>query len=90
MRFTPRLLADGRICCSAPTALCEKCKAHFAQVGRRAVPPPDPYAGVGLRAAEIADALDPRIDPAYEPYGTPPDPYRHRLALRTLLDQEDR
>ena len=28
MSFTPRTLANGRICCSNKTALCDTCKAH--------------------------------------------------------------
>lgn len=49
---SPRLLADGRVCCSHKGALCPKCEAHHA--ARNPQPPtvrsaesyapPDPYA----------------------------------------------
>src|SRR5205823_711559 len=56
MKFVPRQLADGRICCSNPDGLCDKCRAHF---GLPAVttPPDDTWVGKSagafiLRASE--------------------------------------
>ena len=46
------------------------------------------YATVGLRAAEIAEALRPQADPRYDPRGTPPDGYLIALAMRRVLDEE--
>lgn len=48
---SPRLLADGRVCCSHEGALCATCEAHHAatrSASRAPVAgvfaPPDPYA----------------------------------------------
>jgi hypothetical protein len=35
MSFTPRTLGNGRICCSNPTALCDKCKAHATRHAKK-------------------------------------------------------
>jgi hypothetical protein len=50
--------------------------------------PPNPYAAVEMRTAELADAMDPHVDPRYDPYGVAPDPYLHALQLRKVLAQE--
>jgi len=67
--FTPRLLADGRVCCSSPNALCPKCTTHHARV---AAAPPDPY------AAARRDTGPARHTSGF----APPDPYAADLAKR--------
>jgi len=101
--FTPRQLADGRVCCSSPDALCEKCAAHAAaatrplrtaaQIGsdfarRAAQPVPNPYAPALRRTAEIAEALRPQADQRYDPFGIPADGYLIALAMRRVLAQD--
>ena len=54
MSFKPRTLANGRVCCTSPTALCEKCKAYFALDSSIA---PDPYAH-GLQVLRAANAVE--------------------------------
>jgi hypothetical protein len=46
--FRPRLLADGRICCSNSTALCPKCKAQHAAEGRSVAADPEEEASSRL------------------------------------------
>jgi hypothetical protein len=42
--FQPRLNSQGRICCSDPAGLCDKCKRHHATARSAArLTPPDPY-----------------------------------------------
>ena len=55
MSFKPRTLANGRVCCTSPTALCEKCKAYFAMESSAA--PPDSYA-TGLATLRAANAVE--------------------------------
>ena len=85
MAFTPRRLEDGRICCSSPTALCEKCQKHFS-FHRANQAAPDPYASA--RSAESVD-LSPSLDPRYQVRGTPPDGYLIGLALRAAQAGQD-
>jgi hypothetical protein len=58
---SPRMLADGRVCCSHSEGLCPDCRAHFATNSLPVAPraaasavPPDPYAAglAALRAQE--------------------------------------
>jgi hypothetical protein len=60
-----------------------------ANINRRNRPAPNPYAGIGLRAAEVKEALSPDSDPTYQPYGQPPDSYAIGIAIRRL-QREDR
>jgi hypothetical protein len=62
MKFTPRLHANGSVCCSNPKYLCDNCTAHFRRQGIRGAGtrdsatsrmPPDPYAP-GLAAMRAA------------------------------------
>jgi hypothetical protein len=68
MRFIPRRLEDGRICCSSPGALCAECQKHNLGLSRSSEPP-DQY---GLAEHK---GIRPDLDPDYKPYGTPPDGY---------------
>jgi hypothetical protein len=101
--FTPRTLANGRVCCSNPNALCAKCAAAAdgtrflrtaAQIDsdfarRMAQPVPNPYASAQQRAAEIAEAVGPRLDPNYSPFGAAPNGYMIALALRRVLAEDE-
>jgi hypothetical protein len=97
--FTPRQLADGRICCSDEHALCATCHARFAKSPTRLLrtaadilanpardfTPPNPHAATATSAAaERAKAMAPDVDPAYRPHGQPADPYQIGLAVRQL------
>jgi hypothetical protein len=77
--FTPRMLADGRICCSHEDALCPKCKAALrtAAPHRDSSPPPDPYAaGLAKLRADLPTAPNHRdsSSPPLDSNGIP-DPY---------------
>ena len=74
MSFTPRLRANGRVCCSNPNNLCPKCAAHAL----------NPYApGLANRSLAASD-LQPAMDPKYQPRGVAPDGYRIALATRKV------
>lgn len=52
--------------------------------------PPNPWeTPTTLRAAEVADAVTPDLDPNYEPHGTPPNGWEIARALRQV-EQEGR
>ena len=88
MSFEPRRLTDGRICCSNPSALCDKCSAHHRRsalgLRRAAAAPPDPYA----TATEAGYRGEPSDDPRYDPLGAPPDPYQIALAIERARNED--
>lgn len=85
MTFQPRRLANGRICCSHPDALCAKCEEAFRTATTCA--PPDSYAP-GIAALRAARGQSPlRKAPAPTDY-TPPNPYT--AAIEELKRSEQR
>ena len=90
MSFTPRRLADGRICCSRAEALCQTCEAHFRRESlglRTNQAVPDPYAeALKHTAVEPSPFMDPRY--AESKGRIPPDGYRIGLALRAAQEAE--
>jgi len=96
MAFQPRIRTASEPrphvpCCTAETALCDTCKAHFGRASLRSAAadftPPDPYAA-GLTAQRERDAkaaaartYQPQpLRPTATPAGyAPPDPYVAQL-----------
>ena len=82
MTFQPRIHENGNVCCSAPTALCEKCEQHFRDLGLAD--------DVAALAADLTDSYH-RVASS-RPAGNsaaPPDPYAAGLAkLRALLPDD--
>ena len=73
MKFTPRIHANGGVCCSNPKNLCDTCKSHVAQQVRAQLPAaPDPYAR-GVAALRAANGTLPAYTPTTG-YAAP-DPY---------------
>jgi hypothetical protein len=69
-------------------------RAASAQVRRRGYgsvvrSTPDGYRAATAKAQEVKDAISADVFPGYKPHGTPPDPYKIGLAMRTLAHNPD-
>ena len=76
--FEPRMLADGRVCCSHEYALCKTCEAHHArEAAKLSATTPDTY---GINAQPNVRRLALR---AAAEAGSVPRSYDMYIALRS-------